>query len=91
MSIQISSDLQTFVEEAVDAGRYGSPSEVVSAALMLLKEKESRRESWEKLKREVAIGIEASRRGESTDSEEFFRELEAEHPGLFDEEKESCP
>jgi putative addiction module CopG family antidote len=41
--IRLGEHLDRFIEQQVQAGHFGSPKEVVEAALMLLEERESRR------------------------------------------------
>lgn len=42
-AIRLGEHLDRFIEQQVRAGRFGSPAEVVEAALLLLEERESRR------------------------------------------------
>ena len=42
-AIRLGEQFDRFIEQQVQDGRFGSPSEVVEAALMLLEERESRR------------------------------------------------
>jgi len=71
MDIQLSPELEQFVDESVRAGHFASASELISAALQFLKGSEApfpddpahRAE----LRRQVAIGIEQANRGQFVD------------------------
>lgn len=66
MKITIDPNLERFVEEKVRSGQYASADAVVSSALSLLRDQEAfTAEDLERLRREVAIGIEQLDRGES--------------------------
>ncbi len=76
MNVSMSPQLAEFVHEQVKSGVYGSASDVVRAGLRLLKEHEQDREArLERLRAEVAIGIEQLDQGEGIPSEEVFQEL----------------
>lgn len=67
MEITLSSELREFVERKVRSGSFPSADAVVSGALELLKqEDEIPPEAMEYLRREIEVGLEQSRRGEST-------------------------
>jgi len=70
-SVVISDHFATFIEERVAQGRYGSASEVVSAALRLLEEQETKLEALR------AALIEGEQSGLATpfDVEEFLEEM----------------
>jgi antitoxin ParD1/3/4 len=92
MSLDLPSDLKDFLFQSVVAGKYPSENDVVVAALRRLQEEEAKAAHLEWLRKEIAIGIEASDRGESIEMEEAFRQLAQEFPDLFDEsEVEGCP
>ena len=79
MNISLTPELEQFIESTVKQGRYSSASEVVSAALQLLEELEMKRlVRLEELRKEIAIGIEQSDRGDVFDGEEVLRELREE-------------
>jgi antitoxin ParD1/3/4 len=79
MNISLTPELEQFVESTVKSGRYPSATEVVIAALRLLEEREMERlVRLEELRKEIAIGIEHSDRGDVFDGEEVLRELREE-------------
>ncbi|HUY34769.1 MAG TPA: type II toxin-antitoxin system ParD family antitoxin [Pirellulales bacterium] len=60
MSIELSPELEDFVQKRVTSGDYGSEAEVIRAAFGLLEEREQ-------LLREIDIGIRQLDTGESTE------------------------
>jgi antitoxin ParD1/3/4 len=68
-----------FVDEAVRSGRYASPTEVLEAALWLLRDAESPEtdEALEALQREIAIGVESEKRDPMVPGEEVEAWLRA--------------
>ncbi|WGV24981.1 type II toxin-antitoxin system ParD family antitoxin [Halotia branconii] len=79
MNISLTPELELFIQATVKQGRYSSASEVVCAALQLLEEWEMKRlVQLEELRKEIAIGIEQSDRGDVFDGEEVLRELREE-------------
>jgi antitoxin ParD1/3/4 len=65
MNISLLPDLEEMVNRKVKSGEYDSPSEVVVHALYLLEACDRFREAQlDALRREVAIGIQQSERGE---------------------------
>ncbi|MEG4851998.1 MULTISPECIES: type II toxin-antitoxin system ParD family antitoxin [unclassified Microcoleus] len=76
MNVSLTPELEKFVRQKVNTGRYLSASEVIREALRLLEERDMQRQMRiEKLRREVAVGIEQSNRGETFDGEEVVAEL----------------
>ena len=76
MNVSLTPELERFVQEKVKSGRYLSASEVVREALRLLQEEEQIRQlRLEKLRKEIAIGIEQADRGEVVDGKEVIKEL----------------
>jgi len=76
MNVSLTPDLEEFVQQKVKSGRYPSANEVVRVALQLLEQQDTQRQiRLEQLRREVAIGIEQSERGEVFDGSEVVREL----------------
>jgi antitoxin ParD1/3/4 len=58
-------ELEKYIEEKMASGRYVVPSEVISEALRLLKDRdETDRCRLEALRQEIAIGLEQADRGE---------------------------
>jgi putative addiction module CopG family antidote len=67
MEITLSPELQEFIERKVQAGSFASADAVIAGALQVLKEEdELPADSIEYLRPEINIGMEQSRRGEST-------------------------
>ncbi|MEG4572435.1 type II toxin-antitoxin system ParD family antitoxin [Microcoleus sp. N3A4] len=76
MNVSLTPELEKFVRQKVKTGRYLSVSEVIREALRLLEERDMQRQMRiEKLRREVAVGIEQSDRGEIFDGEEVVAEI----------------
>jgi len=76
MNVSISPQLEEFVKQEVESGAYHSASEVVRAGLRLLQERQQdRRMRLERLRAEIALGIEQLDRGEAIAGKEVFREL----------------
>ncbi|NES19538.1 MAG: type II toxin-antitoxin system ParD family antitoxin [Symploca sp. SIO3E6] len=76
MNVSLTPEFEQFVQEKVKSGRYQSASEVIREALRLLEEQDKIRQMRiEKLRSQIAIGIEQSDRGEVFDGEEVVREL----------------
>jgi antitoxin ParD1/3/4 len=61
MNVSITAELEAFVEGAVRSGRYGSASEVVREGLRMLEEREAK---YQRLKRDIQIGLESGVAGE---------------------------
>jgi antitoxin ParD1/3/4 len=67
MDIDLNPEMQRFVEEKMRAGRYASASDLVNDAPAALRsEEELSAQDILVLRREVMIGVEQHRRGEST-------------------------
>jgi antitoxin ParD1/3/4 len=81
VNVSLTPELERFVQEKVESGRYTSASEVVREALRLLERKEQRLEEREAALR--AFGAELDRRmaeadaGGWIDGEEAFEQLRA--------------
>jgi putative addiction module CopG family antidote len=67
MSIELSSELEDFVQKRVTSGDYSSEAEVIRAAFGLLEEREQ-------LLREIDIGIRQLDAGESTEYDAHSKE-----------------
>ncbi len=61
MTVEIPADLQQFVHQVIDAGRYKSEAEVVGQALRLLQDRQRR---LEELRREIQPALDQLDRGE---------------------------
>lgn len=78
MNVSLTPKLEELVNQKVSSGLYNSASEVVRDALRLLEERDRLREMrMEELRREVAIGLEQLKRGESVDGRAVFDRLYA--------------
>src|SRR6266702_2105832 len=67
MKIHLPSDLEQFVTQKIESGKYDSASDVICAALWLLKDWDALRQCrLEELRREIQIGLEQLDRGEYT-------------------------
>lgn len=66
MNVSLTNELETFVDGLVASGMYYSASEVVRDGLRLLKEKEETKSAkFLELRRDILIGYEQAKRGES--------------------------
>lgn len=76
MNVSLTPELERLVNQKVESGLYTSASEVVREALRLLNERDQTREyRLAELKARIALGIEASKRGDVVDGEEFLDQL----------------
>ena len=83
MNVSLTLELQQFIKDKVNSGKYNSVSEVIGEALRLLDERDrDREERLAELKAKIREGIEASERGEVVDGEEVFAELEEDIRGV---------
>ncbi len=77
MNVSLTPELDRFVAEKVESGRYTSASEVVREALRLLQEHEqSRAAQLASFNRELAVRLAALDRGEYVTAEESLRRIE---------------
>ena len=89
MQVQLPSDLDAFVQELIDTGRYPSPEEVVHHALWLLKDQSDfRAMKLAELRKQIAIGIEQADRGESVPLD--MNAILAEARRRLQQEREKC-
>jgi antitoxin ParD1/3/4 len=76
MSISLTPELEQFIQSQVASGKYTSTEEVIIAGIKLLEERENiYKGRFEELKREIAIGVEASERGEVIDGREVIEKI----------------
>jgi antitoxin ParD1/3/4 len=76
MDVSLTPELERLVIDKVESGLYTSPSEVVGEALRLLDQRDQARANrLAALKRDIAVGVEQSKRGDVMDAEAFFEEL----------------
>ena len=65
MTATLPDDLEEFVNAQVQSGEYPSAVEVIRAGLHLLEDRETQHQiKLERLRKEIAIGLEAAARGE---------------------------
>jgi len=78
MNVSLAPDLEQFIQNQVESGKYTSASEVIQAALrMFVQQQDIYQGRFEELQKEIMIGIEASRRGEVVDADTVFNQLQA--------------
>lgn len=76
MNVSLTPELEQFVAELVDAGRYRSASEVVRSAIRLLQDREAERSAKLKaLRRSIDAGVEELDRGDGASADEMFEEI----------------
>jgi antitoxin ParD1/3/4 len=84
LTISITPQQEKFIQSQIESGRYPSADEMIAMALELLEESiyledsdnKFRYEKWfGETKKKIAIGIEASERGEVFDGEEVIQEI----------------
>jgi len=76
MNVNLGPTLDKFVADLVRTGLYQSQSEVVRAALRLMKAREqARKAEIARLRREIAIGVEQADRGDVLEASEVFAEI----------------
>ena len=79
MNVNLTPELEKFVQNKVRAGRYNSASEVVREALRLLEERDDLKAiRKEEMRNKISQGLESLRRGEGADGEEVFARIESE-------------
>ncbi len=77
MNISFTPELEQFIQSQVSSGKYDSIEEVIVAGIKLLEERECIYQGrFAQLQREIAIGVEASERGEVIDGEVVFHQLQ---------------
>ena len=76
VNISITPELDAFLRDRVNSGRYQTTSEVVREALRLLERHEQEREeAFHQLKAKLEEGARQAERGELIDEDEVFSEL----------------
>jgi len=76
MNVSLTPELERFIADQVEAGRYRSESEVVRDALRLLQEKEAEREArLDALRKAVGVGLVELERGEGLNAEDVFADV----------------
>jgi antitoxin ParD1/3/4 len=78
MNVVLTPELETIVNQQVASGFYGSASEVVREALLLLQEQdEFKRQKLERLRAEIQKGLDSLEQGKGRDGREVMAELKA--------------
>ena len=76
MNVSVGSELERFVNGKVDSGDYGTATEVVRAALRLLREQDAEREArLQALRRDVREGFAQLEKGEATSGRKAFAQV----------------
>ncbi len=76
MSISLTPELDTFVQQKVQSGLYSCASEVVWEALRLLKDRDTiQQQRLAELNREIKTGLDQLDRGEGIPGDQIFAEL----------------
>ena len=76
MNVSLTPELERFIGELVEGGRYRSASEAVRAAIRLLQDREAERSAkLEALRRSIEVGVEELDRGDQASADEVFEEI----------------
>lgn len=76
MEIHLNPDLEQFLREKVESGKYDSFEEAINEGIKLLMNQELIYQGrFEELKHEIAIGVEAAQKGEFVDGAIVFERL----------------
>jgi len=76
MNVSLTPELERFIGELVEGGRYRSASEAVRGAIRLLQDREAERSAkLEALRRSIEMGVEELDRGGQASADEVFEEI----------------
>jgi antitoxin ParD1/3/4 len=76
LTITLTPELETFVQERVASGRFATAGEAVREGLHLLEEREHEREAvLTELQQEIEISVEQAKAGQVSDGRTFFEGL----------------
>ncbi len=76
MSLALTPTQEQLLARLMGTGRYGSATEVLSAALQLLEKREQHYEQWlEETRQKVQVGIDELERGEGLEGEVVIERL----------------
>ena len=81
ISADLGKNLESYVQELVEGGRYGSKSEVLREGIRLIQERETQQEALKALVMQAMADIEA---GRTVSSEDVFSRLKAKYQGMAD-------
>lgn len=76
MNIVLGHEQQEFIQTQINAGTYGNPDDLINEAITLLATKHRK---LTELKQMIAIGTAQIQRGEVTDGELVFEQLQAKY------------
>ncbi len=76
LNVPLTPAAQTFIQDQLDRGKYGSIDEILLAGLELLAAKDAiEKARYDELRRDIEIGLAEAERGELIDGEELFERL----------------
>ena len=75
MNVSLTPELEKYIQNKVETGRYTSASEVVREALRLLEQKEKHERALKDLRMKLDQGIAQAEAGDLMDGEEVFARL----------------
>ncbi|GAA4999865.1 type II toxin-antitoxin system ParD family antitoxin [Acinetobacter puyangensis] len=81
ISADLGKSLESYVQELVDGGRYGSKSEVLREGVRMIQERETQQEALKALIKQGLADIEA---GQTTPAEDVFARLKAKYQAIAD-------
>ena len=81
ISADLGKTLESYVQELVKGGRYGSKSEVLREGIRLIQERETQQEALKALVMQGMADIEA---GRTVSSEDVFSRLKSKYQGMAD-------
>jgi antitoxin ParD1/3/4 len=87
MNISLDTATERLVQEQLKSGRYRDASEVVAAAVQALSRQEA---ELAEVRRKIATGIDAADRGDVSDGDAFFAELDREEQDRAAQERKSA-
>jgi antitoxin ParD1/3/4 len=89
MNIALNSEIEQFINSQIESGKYPSAEEVILAGIRLLEERERIYQGrFEELKKEIAIGVAASERGEVVDGDIVFSHLQQKRQQRFGSDRD---
>ena len=76
MNVQLTQELEQFVQTKIESGRYNSADEVLQEALLIMVEKEEMRAAQlQQLRRKIDMGLAQAEAGDCVDGELFMQRL----------------
>ena len=83
-SVNLGEQLEAFITEAVEKGRYGSRSEVLREGVRLVQEREAK---WARFDAEIRKGTDSADQGQVQDAGEVFDRLERKYEAMVAKRK----